>query len=91
MKLKTLTLTDIARIGIIMDDPWGDGIRLEQIRNPSPARMAALAEVRGEPFLDGETLIREAYESVARDPGLWTKKGDPVFWLKQRLIELDNT
>jgi hypothetical protein len=64
---KTLSLHDIARIGVYLDDPYGDGIRLEKIRNPSDGRVAALCEIRGEPMLDGEDLIRAEYESTVRE------------------------
>lgn len=63
---KTLTLTDIARIGLYLDDPYCDGIRLDKVREPSDGRLAALAEVAGEPMLDGEELIRAEYEAAVR-------------------------
>ena len=44
MKLNTLTLTDIAKLGLFLDDPYGDGIRLAKVRNPNAGRSAAIAE-----------------------------------------------
>ena len=35
------TDADFARVALWLDDPYGDGIRLSIIRNPSPARIAA--------------------------------------------------
>ena len=64
--LKKLDLLQIAILGEWLDDPYGDGIRLERIRNPSPARQAALDFIRGEPQLGGEALIREQYEERVR-------------------------
>ena len=36
----------LAKAFLYVDDPYGDGIRLNHIRNPSPARIAALELVR---------------------------------------------
>lgn len=60
---KNLDLVMIAAIGLYLDDPYGDGIRLEKIRNPSAARQAALDLVYNRQLvLGGEELIRSAYE-----------------------------
>jgi hypothetical protein len=67
IRLRTLTLNEIARVGLYLDDPYGDGIRLDRVRNPSEGRVAARCEVRGEPMLDGEELIRAEYESIVRE------------------------
>jgi hypothetical protein len=65
--LKSLTLLDIATLGLWNDDPYGDGIRLESIREPSPARVAALKLVHeGQSDLFGEKLIRDEYEVPVR-------------------------
>jgi len=78
VKLNTLTLTDIAKLGLFLDDPYGDGIRLAKVRNPNAGRSAAIAELKGEPLLDGERFIRAEYESVVRDPANWTKRGELI-------------
>jgi hypothetical protein len=56
--LDTLT---VAKLGVWLDDPHGDGIRLFTIRNPSPGRMAALNLIAGTPVLGGDSLIRAEY------------------------------
>ena len=71
---KTLTLTDIAELGLWYDDPYGDGIRLDYVRNPGPARQAALALVyKGQYDLFGEQLIRAHYEAKVRN--MFNRKG----------------
>lgn len=40
-KLDKLTTMDIAILGTWLDDPYGDGIRLEHIRKPSMERQVA--------------------------------------------------
>lgn len=78
MRLKSLTLKEIAKIGLFLDDPFGDGGRLEKVRKPSLGRLAAIAELRGEPLLGGEELIRTEYETKVFDPKNWTKAGKLV-------------
>lgn len=56
----------LAKIGLYLDDPYGDGIRLDDIREPDEGRLAALQQVAGQPILDGETLIRDKYEEKVR-------------------------
>ena len=36
------TETELIKIALWLDDPYGDGTRLEAIRNPTPARVAAI-------------------------------------------------
>jgi len=49
-----MTDQQLARVALFLDDPYGDGIRLEAIRTPSPARAAALDFVfNGQRTLDG--------------------------------------
>jgi len=40
--MRTLTDHEAVKVGLWLDDPYGDGIRLERIREPSPKRRAAL-------------------------------------------------
>lgn len=87
MKLRSLTLTDIARIGLFLDDPYGDGIRIEYPWRLKAGRVAAQAEIRGEPVLDGERLILEEYEARVRDPDLWTAKGTLRAWLRVNITD----
>lgn len=37
-----MLIKDIIKIGLWLDDPYGDGIRLEAIRKPRMARIVAL-------------------------------------------------
>lgn len=43
--MRTLTEHEAVTVGLWLDDPYGDGIRLERIREPSAKRLAALAFV----------------------------------------------
>lgn len=86
LTLKTITLTDIARLGLWCDDPYGDGIRLDQVRNPSAARLAAIAEVAGEPMLASEELIRRQYESTVRLM-CFTKRGKLKKHIERNLVD----
>jgi hypothetical protein len=63
---KNLDLLSIAKLGVWLDDPYGDGIRLTRVRIPSPGRIAALELIRGAPLLGSEELIRNEYESKVR-------------------------
>ena len=83
-----LTLTDIAKIGLFLDDPHGDGIRLDCVRNPSKARVAAISEVAGEPLLFGEDLIRNEYEARVRSCAFYKtgpRRGEMRDWIKRDL------
>ncbi len=86
MKLNALTVTDIAKLGLYLDDPFGDGGRLTKVAKPNEGRLAALAEVRGEPVLGGEALIRAEYEATVRNPTNWTKKGLLVADIVRNLV-----
>jgi hypothetical protein len=59
---KSIDILTLARLGVWLDDPYGDGIRLEAIRNPSLGREAALSLLHGQPTLDFERVIRDEYE-----------------------------
>jgi hypothetical protein len=73
---KSIDILTLARLGVWLDDPYGDGIRLEAIRNPSLGREAALSLLHGyrsvavarmilqtgNPTLDIEQVIRDEYE-----------------------------
>ena len=79
MKRNALTLEDIARLGLWLDDPHGDGIRLERIRNPNPGRLAALDYVNnGHLTQSGECAIRYEYEARVLDHKNWRKDGTLV-------------
>lgn len=79
MKRDKLTLEDIARLGLWLDDPYGDGIRLERIRNPNPGRMAALDYVNnGHLTQPAECAIRLEYEDRVQDDKNWRKDGTLV-------------
>ena len=59
---KSIDIMTLARLGVWLDDPYGDGIRLQAIRNPSLGREAALSLLYGQPTLDFERVIRDEYE-----------------------------
>jgi hypothetical protein len=59
--VKNTDLLTLAKLGVWLDDPYGDGIRLTRIRIPSPGRMAALELIRGTPVLGGTELILAEY------------------------------
>lgn len=48
----------LAKAYLFVDDPYGDGIRLEHVRNPSPARIAAKDLVyTGQATFDAEAMM----------------------------------
>lgn len=48
----------LAKAFLFVDDPYGDGIRLNHVRNPSPARRAALELVAsGQTSFNAEALM----------------------------------
>ena len=59
---KSIDIMTLARLGVWLDDPYGDGIRLDAIRYPSLGREAALSLLRGYSTLDFERVIRDEYE-----------------------------
>ncbi len=64
MQIKRTLQNDIntvAKIGLYLDDPYGDGIRLIAIREPDQARLAALQQVAGQPLFCGDVLIMDKY------------------------------
>jgi len=71
---KNMTLLELAQLGVWLDDPYGDGIRLHRVREPSEGRLAAKALIRGEPILGGEALIRAEYEKPVLN-ACFTKNG----------------
>lgn len=71
MKIKDLTIEQIAELGLWTDDPFGDGIRLEAIRNPRPARLAAARVASGIPQFFDEDMVREEYIPQIQN---WTTK-----------------
>jgi len=58
-------LTDIeaAKVGLWLDDPFGDGIRLERIREPNRHRIAALK------------FVNEGIEDIFGDHLIYIKNG----------------
>jgi hypothetical protein len=72
---KSIDVLTLARLGVWLDDPYGDGIRLQAIRNPSPGREAALNLLRGYPTLDFERVIRDEYEQRVLSE-CFTKSGE---------------
>ena len=60
-----LSDVDAAKVGLWLDDPYGDGIRLGKIRNPDKHRIAAMHYVE-----TGEADIfsdHQVYVSVGHD------------------------
>ena len=78
-KLKNDVMT-VAKVGVYLDDPYGDGIRLDSIREPRPARIAALATLKdGINLFDNQLIMDEyleaTYEFLKRD----MKRKNPRF------------
>lgn len=71
MKLKNLTIRQIAIAGLWTDDPYGDGIRLERIRNPVHSRLAAIRIRDGRPQFWDEKIVRAIYVPQIEK---WTNK-----------------
>jgi hypothetical protein len=56
----------LAKVFLFIDDPYGDGIRLDHVRNPSAARLAALDLVRDgqESIGDVDLMLAEHGEEI---------------------------
>ena len=65
-----LTLLEIAEMGLRLDYPYSDGIRLQAIREPSVGRQDAINLVRDRQYPLDDTALLEQYESVVRDSRL---------------------
>ena len=65
-KLAQLDIKQIARAGEWADDPHGEGIRLDEIRNPRPAREAALRILNNNAQFWDEELVREEYIPILK-------------------------
>jgi len=62
IKFKDITILQIAKLGTQHEEYIYDGIRSVKIREPGPARVAALTLIReGQLTLGGDELIREEY------------------------------
>lgn len=89
MKRNDLTLLDIARIGLFLDDPYGDGIRLERVREPSDGRQLAMKVVYdGMSFCDGaigDKIIRKEYEARVLDKKNWKRDDTLKSWIARNL------
>ena len=83
-----IPLTLIARIGIYLQNPCGDGIRLSIHSVPSEAYIAAMAECKGAPKLGGEHVIRRAYESKVREFIKLEKRRKHPDLLKQKVLSV---
>jgi len=84
-----IPLTLIAKIGLWLDDPYGDGIRLESIRQPNDGRHAALAQRGGSPNLGGEREIRKEYESKVRELVKLEKRRKNPELLMQKVLTVE--
>jgi hypothetical protein len=70
---------DCARIALYLEDPYGDGIRLESIRNPRPERVATLEFVAtGQRSVDG---LEDGHIALGR---AYTKSLKNVVFLQQQ-------
>lgn len=56
--MRKLTDHEAVKVGLWLDDPYGDGIRLESIREPSAKRLAAL-----EFFASGQRTLENLEQS----------------------------
>jgi hypothetical protein len=61
IKIKDLTVLQIAQLGTYAEEYILDGVRSKRIREPNQARQAALALIKGEPLLGGDELIMQEY------------------------------
>jgi len=59
------SLTAIAKVGLRLDDWFGDGIRIEKVRNPNAARKAALDLVYKNQLPLDESIILDEYAATA--------------------------
>lgn len=66
LKLNQLDIKQIARAGLWADDPYGDGIRLETVREPRPARLAAQRVLENDAQFWDEELVREEYLPILK-------------------------
>ena len=55
-----------AKVGLYLDDPYGDGCRLDEIRNPNEGRQAAIRIIDGEPEFWDDDLVEKEYGDKVR-------------------------
>jgi len=65
-----LTLLEIAEMGLGLDDPYGDGTTLQNVRRRAVGRQDAINLVLNRQYPLDHTAILEQYESVVRDSRL---------------------
>jgi hypothetical protein len=70
-KLNQLNIKQIALAGLFADDPYGDGIRLESVREPREARRAAMRILDNNAQFWDEKVVREEYLPILQE---WTNK-----------------
>jgi hypothetical protein len=91
MNRNNLSLLDIAWIGLYLDDPYGDGIRLQRVREPSDGRLAAIDLVYdAQHGIGAEILIRKEYEERVLDKKNWKRNGELAPWLEARIGQNGN-
>lgn len=80
------TEADFTRVALWLDDPYGDGIRLSIIRNPSPARIAAteFAKTGQRTITNDEQLYIERGRDYLTDR--YTQKKHQKLVLQQGII-----
>lgn len=87
-KKLNIPLTLIAKIGIYLQNPFGDGIRHAINYDPGEAYIAAMAECKGAPKLGGEHVIRKGYESKVREFVRLEKRRKNPDLLKQKVLTI---
>jgi hypothetical protein len=91
MNRNNLSLLDIAWIGLYLDDPYGDGIRLQRVREPSDGRLAAIDLVyNAQHSIGADILIRAEYEERVMAPKYWKRNGELAPWLEARIGQNGN-
>jgi len=91
MNRNNLSLLDIAWIGLYLDDPYGDGIRLQRVREPSDGRLAAIDLVyNAQHSIGADILIREEYEERVLNKKNWKRNGDLKPLLEARIGQNGN-
>lgn len=74
-KRREITDREAAIVGLWLDDPYGDGIRLDHIREPSKERLAAIEFVKsGQPdMFGGQQVYIDKGRAEAKTRSGWNR------------------
>lgn len=88
LRRNKLTVLELAILGVWLDDPYGDGIRLEKIRHPSPARQTALTIIHKKQYPLYTQEFYDEYGWILNSDEVWTKAGKLRAWIRNNCKQL---